>query len=159
MAEKKAPAKPEKTAKAGSKKGLPLFVIMLLGIIGLGALPVTLILIAGLIPTLVMAFTDRNPARHLTVCVGALNLVGISFVVLQMVKKGYGLDYALQLLIRPENWAIMLGGAALGYAIHTVIPPLVAQVLAAMAEGRVGKLKTNQQDIKKSWGAEVSGGA
>lgn len=156
MADKKKPAVKEEKKKPPGQKGLPLFVIILLVMIGLGALPITLIFLAGMLPTLVMMFTEKPGQRNGTVAIGALNFVGCAYVAMMVVRKGFNLEYSINLLTDSTNWLAILGGAALGYALYKMIPPIVAQVIASMAEVRIVKLKKQQDELKKSWGQDVA---
>lgn len=143
--------------KAKKKGGIPLVALVLGGIAALLALPITLILVAALVPTFVLMLTDRSEKRSPTVCVGALNLSSAAVVVMQLMRTGLGFDNALALLMQPLNWLIMWAGAAVGWAILTFVPPVVAQLLAGMAEMRVVKLKKNLDEIKKNWSDSVAG--
>jgi hypothetical protein len=157
MADKK--DKKEKKGKeekpATGKTALPLPVLILGGIVALAVLPATLIFVVGMVPSLIMAMTDSNPKRNLTVAVAALNLTSVFYMLLQLVRLGYGLETSFALVSQPFNWLIMWGGAAVGLALHKFIPPTVAQVLATLAEARIVKLKTNQEELKKNWGDGV----
>lgn len=144
--------------KSTGKKGGGLFpAFLILGIGSLFVLPATIVAVAGLIPTLATAITDKSRARSVTVAVGALNLTGVAYIVIQIFQKGMRLDYAIQLLQDPFNWLIMWGGAGIGLALLTLIPPIVAQVLTAISEFKLQKLKANQAEIRKIWGEDVKG--
>ncbi len=164
----KAPVKPaaktggKKDAKAskgkGTGKGRGLFpAFLILGVASVFVLPASVVAAAGLIPTLVTAMTDKSRARSVTVAVGALNLTGVAYVVIQIFQKGLRLDYAMQLLQDPLSWLIMWGGAGIGMALLTLIPPIVAQVLTTLSELKLQKLKSNQAEIRKTWGEDVKG--
>lgn len=165
----KAPAKaaakapPKGGAKGGGKKdtgkkGGGLFpAFLILGIGSLFVLPASIVALAGLIPTLATAITDKSRARSVTVAVGSLNLTGVAYIVIQVFQKGLRLDYAIQLLQDPLNWLIMWGGAGIGLALLSLIPPIVAQVLTTISEFKLQKLKANQAEIRKIWGEDVKG--
>jgi hypothetical protein len=67
------------------------------------------------------------------------------------------LDYAIRMLQDPLNWLIMWGGAGIGLALLTLIPPVVAQVLTSISEFKLQKIKVNQAEIRKIWGEDVKG--
>jgi hypothetical protein len=147
--------KAPKGAKGGKKKGLPLLALIPLAIAGVAALPVTLVMVAGLIPSIVIAFTDRNPKRNLTVAVVALNIASTLYVVLLLLKQGFSIDYAIRLLSQPVHFAIMWGGAGIGLALMSFVPQAVAQVLSSVAEIKIQKYRDNQNEMKKTWGDQV----
>lgn len=164
----KVPAKPaakgggKATGKAGAKgakgkKGGLLPAFLILGVGALFVLPASVVALCGFIPTLVTAFTDKSRARSVTVAVGALNLTGVFYVVLPIFQKGLRLDHAMQVLQDPLNWLMMWGGAGIGMALLSIIPPVVAQGLTAISEFKLQKLKANQVEIRKIWGEDVKG--
>lgn len=151
-------AKGAKGAKGGGKKKNGLFpAFLILGIGSLFVLPASIVALAGLIPTLATAMTDKSRAHSVTVAVGSLNLTGVVYVVIQIFQKGLRFDYAMQLLQDPLNWLIMWGGAGIGLALLSLIPPIVAQVLTTISEFKLQKLKANQAEIRKMWGEDVKG--
>lgn len=153
-------AKPAKGAKApkGGGKGKGLFMsFIILGIAALFVLPASIVAFCGFIPTIATALTDKSRARSVTVAVGALNLTGVAYIVIQIFQKGMRLDYAMMLLQDPFNWLIMWGGAGIGLALLTLIPPIVAQVLTSISEFKLQKMKANQAEIRKIWGDDVKG--
>jgi hypothetical protein len=146
-----------KKTKPVKKKGGTLWLaFVVLGIAGLFVLPLSMIVVVGFIPTIAMACTDKSRGRSVTVAVGALNMVGVTYLVIQLIQKGLSFDYALRLLSDPVHWLIMWGGAGLGYTLLYVIPPIVAHVLTSVSEFKIQKLKTNQDEIKKTWGKDVA---
>lgn len=147
-AEEKAPAK-----KKGGVKGF--FLFMVLGLAALFMLPITLVMLCGLLPSFSALLTDRSKGRNMLVAIGALNMTGVAHIIIGLIRKGVTLDYAMQILREPSNWLIMWGGAGVGYALFAIIPPIVAQVLAIMADVKAQKLKTNQGEIEKIWGKQV----
>lgn len=147
--------KADKSKKLG--KGFSPFFLILLLILALAGLPVSMILFCGMLPTFIMMFTDGGKEKHRSVAVGAMNFVGTAHIILQMFKHGMGVDYAIQLLTQPLNWVVMWGGAAIGIALFTLIPSVVAQFLMLIAELKIQKLKTNLVELKKNWGDEVAG--
>ncbi len=146
-------AKGAKPAKGGGKGLLVPFVI--LGVAGVFVLPATIVALGGFIPTFATMITDKSRGRSMTVAVGALNMTGVAYIVIQLFQKGMRLDYAMMLLQDPLNWLIMWGGAGIGLALLTLIPPIVAQVLTSIAEFKLLKMKANQAEIRKIWGDDV----
>lgn len=162
-AEAKPAAKPAKGAKGGKApkgggKGKGLFMsFVILGIAALFVLPASIVALCGFIPTIATALTDKSRGRSVTVAVGSLNLTGVAYIVIQIFQKGLRFDYAMSLLQDPFNWLIMWGGAGIGLALLSLIPPIVAQVLTTISEFKLQKMKANQAEIRKVWGEDVKG--
>jgi hypothetical protein len=147
-------AKPGKEKKAGSKRKLLLFALIAVGVVIPGA---GVIMLAGLLPSLVIGLTDSSRGKSLTVCVASLNAAGVLHVVLELMRQGFSFEYALGLIYQPQTYIIMWGAAALGFGFFTFIPGLVAQAMAGMAEGKITRLRHNQQELKRLWGDQVGG--
>jgi hypothetical protein len=160
-AKKEKPAPKGKEPKEGKKKkggGPSALMIIIFMALTFVALPISIVAIPGMIPTLVMALTDRREGKFKTAAVGSLNLAGVAYVVfLVLLRKGFNVEYALQLIRSPEMWAVMWGAAAIGYGIFVVIPPIVAQFLATIAEIRARKLRGNLDELRQVWGEDVKG--
>jgi hypothetical protein len=158
MADKKEKAaKPAKAAKAkGSKKGgrLKLLIITLI-VAGCAVPAIGLIVLAGMIPSIVMGLTDRSHNKALSVCVSAPNAAGCLQAIIMMLPRGLSIEGAMNLLMQPETFLVMWGSAALGLGLFTFIPPLIAGVLASMAELKIGRLRHNQKELKRIWGDDV----
>jgi hypothetical protein len=158
MADKK--PKPEKKAKdgkekkSGGKRKILVFALIAAGIAIPGA---GLIMLAGLLPSLVISLTDSSRGKALTVCVASLNAAGVLHVLLGLMQHGFAFEYALSLVYQPQAYIIMWGAAALGFSFFTFIPGLVAQAMAGMAEGKITRLRYNQQELKRLWGDQVGG--
>ncbi|HVY12566.1 MAG TPA: hypothetical protein VHB73_03265, partial [Alphaproteobacteria bacterium] len=111
---------------------------------------------AGMLPTLAMSISDRSPGRSLTICVGSLNVASCLQALLMLLPRGLGLPSGLEVLMRPETFLIMWGGAALGLGLYTFIPALVAGLLSGMADVKIARLRQNQKELRRSWGDDVS---
>lgn len=162
MAEKKKEKSKEKEKKAApsapkKKGGMGFLIPPVLGLAAIFFLPATLVIVCGMLPAAVIFLTDRSQGKNMAVAVGALNLTGVVNILIILAQKGLTLDYAMQILREPSNWLVMWGGAGIGYALFSFIPPVVAQVLAFMADYKIQKLKANQVELAKIWGDKVKG--
>jgi hypothetical protein len=154
--EKAKPAKQAKGKGEGKKGGNRLLAFIPLLFVAMTVLPLSMIALVGLIPTLVVLATDKSGARHMTATVGALNVAGVAAVALNLFKSGlYDFDYAIRLVTDPVNLAIMWGGAGVGTALFAFVPPMVAQALVVFSEIKIRKLKGHLADLVKMWGDEV----
>jgi hypothetical protein len=146
------PGKEKKAGSSGTKRKLLIFALIAAGIAVPGA---GVVMLAGLLPSLVIGLTDSSRGKSLTVCVASLNAAGVLHVLLGLMQQGFSFEYALNLVSTPQTYVIMWGAAGLGFTFFTFIPGMVAQMLAGMAEGKIARLRHNQQELKRLWGDEV----
>ncbi|MGH7124016.1 MAG: hypothetical protein ACREFI_06555, partial [Stellaceae bacterium] len=92
-------------------------VIALVTILAVTALPLCILLMSGLVPTMVAAVVDRYRARYLTRAVGFMNLAGLTPLVVQLWTNGLTMDAVAAALSRPINWLMMYGAAGIGWVL------------------------------------------
>jgi hypothetical protein len=121
------------------------------------ALPLCMILGAGLVPTLVAAVVDRHPRRFLVRAVCPANLAGTVYPVLILFRSDVSISGALHVLGDPHNWLVMYGAAAVGWGLHWVLPQIAYVALDLMAKSADARLRRRADQLVGDWGAEVSG--
>jgi hypothetical protein len=129
--------------------------ILLLAVI---ALPVALLLLVGIVPSIVAYIIDHTPRRTLTLTVGPLNLAGAGPYCLQL---WFGADTVRALgqdLTNVWVWLVMYSAAAVGWLLHLGMPLIVRFVLERAIDGRKAKLVQIQNKLRAEWGDEVEGG-
>src|SRR5579863_332238 len=110
-------------------------------LLAITALPLCVVLLAGLVPTMVSVLMDRYRARYLTRTVGAMNLAGIAPVAFQLWTRGLGMSDLMILLSNPMTWLMMYGAAALGWALFFATPPLARLFVDLRADQMQAELK------------------
>jgi hypothetical protein len=130
-----------------------LFVVMMMLII---IWPTACLLLPAMLPTLVALVTDRDREKALALTIGATNFAGILPFILQLWQMGQIFDNALKLMHNPMTWFFPLAGAGVGYVIYTIVPGFVATVMAGTAGGRVARMLSNQEELKRIWGPDVA---
>jgi hypothetical protein len=143
--------------KRGSKKkgrNWTLFALCLPA--GLMALPTTLVLGAGMIPTLVAWATDRDPDKTAAMTVGGLNFCGVVPYCIDLWKHHHTIGAATKMLSDPLTWLVMYGAAAVGWAFYFGIPPAVASMEMMRAETRMEEMRQKKAELVREWGPEVS---
>lgn len=152
-----APTKPAAKAAEGKKKkggaGKVLFVLMMFLVT---IWSTACLLIPGMLPTIVALITDRDREKALALTVGATNFSGCLPFVLQLWAMGQNFDNAMKLMRDPMTWFVMLASAGVGYAIYMVVPGIVASIMAGSAVGRIKKLQSNLEELKRIWGPDVA---
>jgi len=151
---KKRPPLRRRRQSGNSNAGGVLFVI---GLIGLGLFkPNVAILIAmGLLPTIVLGFTGKgdNKTRR-TMSVGFANAAGILVLIGDVWSNSSAFN---NMIVDVNNWIVMWGSAAIGYALNYVGPMIAAMVLQGLAQDRIKNITQEKQELVELWGHEVLG--
>jgi hypothetical protein len=124
---------------------------------GLVFFPTTVLLLAGLIPTMVAYVIDRDPDKTAPMTVGALNFVGVVAFIISLWKAGHTMGALTKILTDPFAWLVMYGAAGAGWGLYYGIPPAVAAWIALRAESRIADRLEAQRELIAGWGPEVSG--
>lgn len=148
-------AKADKAQKKGS--GGKIFFVLMAIICSLIALPSTILLAIGCLPSIVAFFVDRTKLKARAISVAALNLAACSFYLLTLWSHGNELFFALDLVANPMNVIVMYTGAAAGYGIDWFLSGAVSQVLYAKAKSRQQTIQKRQKELIQRWGRVVSG--
>lgn len=127
-------------------------------LVGLGVLFATgemLIAVFGMIPTAAAAFADTTPRRLLTQCVGAMNFAGVSAVMALAWNDGGTINAAVNLLLDPYSWLVMLVGAAVGWSLTWAGRVVAARMIAHLVDRQVQQLRDYQAKLVADWGRRV----
>jgi hypothetical protein len=139
------------TAKGGTIALLGAMVLVVV------ALPLCLVLVAGLAPTIVAAYTDRNPRRYLFRTVGVLNLAGMVVPVATLLHAGLNVHGATLVLFDPYKWLWMYGTSGLGWVIYLFMPSIARVLVDAKAVKTEQNLQERAKALVEEWGEEVTG--
>jgi glucan phosphoethanolaminetransferase (alkaline phosphatase superfamily) len=118
--------------------------------------PTTIILVAGMVPTLVAFMTDDQPQRLGPITVGCLNFCGVCAILMQLWMVEHSFNYAMELITAPLNWLIMYAAAALGWGVWYAIPALYAGASVAAARSRLESLRKSREELLQEWGADLN---
>lgn len=162
-AAKPAAAKPDSAKKKparGGSEALGLFVacggVLFLSVV---ALPVCVLLVVGMVPTIVAYIVDQTPRRTLTLTVGPLNLAGTAPYCFQL---WFGVDTMHALSLYTTNawvWLVMYLSAAIGWLLHLGMPVIVHFLLERSLDRRKSKLVQAQKKLRAEWGDDVDAAA
>jgi hypothetical protein len=158
MARRAAASKTRPSARRGGVGGMLTVAVLLLTALVVTALPLCVLLLAGMLPSAVAAMVDRNKRRHLTAAVAILNLAGMVLPALTLVKLGMSLAGAQQVLSDPRNWLIMYGAAGVGWVLSAAMLTLARIILGIRDEREERRLGKAAARLVDEWGAEVGGG-
>ena len=146
---------PPRRRKSGDGNGLGVLFAMAIVVLFFINRNTAILVFLGLAPTLVLGFTGKgdNKTQRL-MCVGFANASGIMFLI-----KDVWVNPALfdRMIMDPNNWIIMWGAAAIGYALNYVGPMIAAMIMQGLAQDRVKNINQQKQELVEMWGHEVLG--
>lgn len=140
---------------SGSRAGM-LGLMALVLPMGLLILPTTLLVLAGMIPSMVAYAVDRHDDKAAALTVGSMNVCGVMPFCIQLWQHGHVLRYAIDLLSQPVTFMVMYSAAAVGWLLYFTIPPLVAGWAASRDQARIVSLDDQRQALTEIWGPEVT---
>jgi hypothetical protein len=118
-------------------------------------LPTSMLLLAGLIPTIVAIIVDRDTEKSAALTVGAMNLCGVAPFIVQLWQQGHTIALAMRMLSTPHIWLVMFGAAALGWVMYFFIPQIVVAVASLRAQSKIKELEERRALLIADWGTEI----
>lgn len=121
------------------------------------ALPLCVLFVAGMTPTVVAVIVDRNPARYLSRSVAAMNLAGLVQPLLAVLHIGVSLASVEHILADPRSWLSMYGAAAIGWLLTLGMPWIARVFVDIRADQLQRQLQARAEALVTEWGDEVTG--
>lgn len=149
------PAEAKEVARSGGKAAT--LVIIVGTVLAITALPLCVLFVVGMMPTLVAAIVDRDRSRYLARAVAAMNLAGLVRPVLAVLHIGLNLASVEHVLSDPETWLVMYGAAAIGWLITLGMPSIARLLVDIRADQMQRQLQERADELVKEWGDEVKG--
>lgn len=115
----------------------------------------SLLIIAGMLPTLVAFATDRTRSKSGALSISVLNFAGTLPFIINLWRSGQGLETAVMMLTQPYTWLVMYGMAAIGWSIYHYLPKFVATYVAYRAQGQLEDMQKLQKKLIEKWGPSV----
>ena len=151
-------AGPAKSTGSAAKRGASATVaIVLVTFLAVTALPLCILLLTGLVPTMVATLLDRYRAKYLTRTVGFMNLAGLTPLVVQLWSDGLSMVSVAHILSRPVNWLTMYGAAGIGWVLFLGMPSVARIFVDIRADQLQQDLKARAARLVEEWGEEVTG--
>jgi hypothetical protein len=129
---------------------LPVFVVLF---------PSTIVLLAGMVPTIVAYFVDRTGGKYLAITVALLNFCGTLPGLTRLWQEGQTLDAGIRIAADSLHWLVSYGAAAGGWLIYLSVPPILTIYYAGISTNRIEVLKRKQAQLIETWGPEVVPGS
>ena len=147
-----------KPVGGAAKRGASATVAMaLVAVLAVTALPLCILLLTGLVPTMVATVVDRYRAKYLTRAVGFMNLAGLTPLVVQLWTNGLTMNGVAGILSRPINWLTMYGAAGIGWVLFLGMPSLARIFVDIRADQLQRDLHARAKHLVQEWGEEVTG--
>ena len=153
--EKAEPAKP--IGRIAKHSASATVAIALVTVLAVTALPLCILLLSGLVPTMVATVVDRYRAKYLTRTVGFMNAAGLAPLIVQLWSNGPTMDAVAGILSRPINWLMMYGAAGIGWVLFLGMPTLARVFVDIRADQLQRELKARADQLVEEWGEEVTG--
>lgn len=145
--------------KKQQASGGSLFTVLLVGtVLAIFALPLLIVFVAGMIPTVVAAIVDRDPEKLAAISVGPLNFAGTLPIMLEVMQNGNDMGAMGIALGSPFSWLVMYGAAGFGWLLYMGLPAMTSNVVAKQSERQIEKLIERQRELVGEWGPEVAAG-
>lgn len=123
----------------------------------LAAMPTTVLLFFGLLPTAVALFIDRTDEKTRVLTVGAMNAAGCTPFIMQLWTTNHTLENAFMIISDPRTVIVMYCAAGVGYIIDWTVSGLVGTFMVSRANVRREQIARRQEDLVERWGREVTG--
>ena len=125
---------------------------------GLAVLPLCLLVVPGMMPTVASFCVDRRRPRYLTYAVGVMNGAGVLPFAFALLGGEASLAAAARMLASPFTWLVMYGAAAAGWGISLATPPLARLCIELRAQQQRRGLEARSRALREEWGEDVAGG-
>ena len=148
--------KPTRRRRSSGDEGgfLILVVIALLATLVIEARAAAVVVV-GIIPTLVMSFTDQHKMKSARIqCVSLLNLSGVTPFAFQVYQNP---TIWQEVFVQPVTMVVMWGSAAVGYLLLYVGPIVASIILQALAQDKLKNIMQQRTELIEQWGTEVLG--
>jgi hypothetical protein len=131
--------------------------VVLVTVLAVSALPLCVLLLSGLVPTMVATVVDRYRAKYLTRAVGFMNLAGLTPLIVQLWTHGLSMDVVAGILSKPINWLTMYGAAGIGWVLFLGMPSIARVFVDIRADQLQRDFKARARHLVEEWGEEVTG--
>jgi hypothetical protein len=146
------------TTASSKRQFRPILLLALLLPAALLMLPISLVVLAAMVPTLVARIVDTGRPPFLAVTVGCANLVGALYFVHALWNAGSGVEQVMPVLRDPIGWLAALGAAGIGWMAFIGIPVAVLSLAQVQTAMQLRRMRRDQQRLIDDWGPEVAEG-
>ncbi len=129
--------------------------VVLLVPIAIVSLPTMVLLLAALLPSIVVLFTE-NKSQYKWISVGAMNMAGTFPYLFDLWFGGLNdLDAAVSIITSPTSIIVIYGSALLGIMMNSSFPRFSDGFFRVAAYKRMNALRDQQLALVEKWGDDV----
>ena len=121
----------------------------------IAALPTSIVIVVGMVPTIVTLIVDVTPGRYLTRCVIGLNVAGMTPFLHSLWTGANDVTTAVGIVTNPVAWLIIYGASAIGWMLFLGLPGAVAVFETLNAKRRIYILQEKQRSLLEEWGDSI----
>jgi hypothetical protein len=140
---------------ARSGRTMTLMILVLVIIVGISFMPTTIVVVAGLIPTLAAFVADQSARRSVTLTIGFMNAAGIVPSIIDLWQSGQTVEHSFTMVQNATMYLVAYGAAGCGWMIYFIVPPVVRLMLAQSVKLHIKELEEEQAALRRIWGEEV----
>lgn len=118
---------------------------------------VSIIMVVGMIPTIVLSIIDRSAGKLKTLTIGIINFAGCTPFMVEIFNKGNAISTAMSYIMQPRTIVVMYFAAGMGYLIDWAMTGIVSSIMVQKAKGRLQEIEKQQKALIDRWGLEVTG--
>lgn len=149
-------------AKAGRQSGeqwgiKPWVLFVPVFLIGLVFLPSSVVIGAGMLPTVVARVVDSSLGKRLSITVGCFNFIGCLYFLDSIWAAGQGMGDIRPTLSDSLGWLSALTGAGVGWTVFGGMPIIFAKIAEAQTALRLHSIGKDQDRLVEDWGEPVRG--
>lgn len=131
--------------------------LSIMALTSIAALPTTVLFFVGMMPTIVVRFSDRKKSRTRVLTVGFMNFAACFPFWFELMHKGHTFQNAMELIGNPMTIVVMYFGAGMGYLIEWCLAGFVGGLMIARGKKKLDDIVVMQDALVDRWGQEVSG--
>jgi hypothetical protein len=122
-------------------------------------MPTTMILLAGMMPTLAANIIDKSRQKSRAISVGMMNFAGCMPFLLELWlgPAPNSMDAATVIVLQPKTIIIIYVVAAAGYAIEAAVTGMVATMMQQRARARLREIERSLVEMTDRWQEYVDG--
>lgn len=130
-------------------------ILLIIGLVVLSfaSLPIIIILLIGLLPTITTILIDSRNTNKITI-IGCFNMAG-TFICAANLLNQYNNGINITILGNVFSIIIVLGISALGMIIYFELPNLFIMASKASAQRRLHNIENKLEKITAEWGPEI----
>ena len=115
-----------------------------------------LLIVVAMIPSGVAFMVDKSPVKYATICVASMNFCGAFPSIVELWDGPNNISQAVQMIGNILELSVIYAAAAFGWLIYKAVSPVIAGIIAVVAQHRIAQLRGSQRDLIQEWGESIT---